>query len=176
MSAGNRQIDALIKRLQTAKTFDVVVCDSVLNSVDSTEAERNVMACLNLFCGDRLFVSGRPLTQALAKLNQNRDKSLKKYVKYLDDDNFTGDYRKGNWYFQHFHDKPGIEKLMTENGFAIKRMTYGLFGDSFQVEAVKVRDLDQQQYIDAIDFEFNLPLPGGKSYQRHNDMRKALGF
>lgn len=176
VSAGNRQIDALIKQLSISPIFDVVVCDSVLNSVDSVEAERSVMACLNLFCGERLFISGRPLCNAKAKLRQEKDKSNKRYITYLDGNNFTGDYRKGNWYFQHYHDKNDVEKLMAESGFEIKRMTYGTYGDSFQVEAVKVSELARQQYIDAIDFEFNLPLPNGKSYNRHNEVKAVLGF
>lgn len=47
---------------------------------------------------------------------------------------------------------------------------------SFQVEAVKVKELSRQQYIDAIDFEFNLPLPGGRSYGRNEDVKHALGL
>lgn len=176
VSKGNRMIDRLIGYLQENKTFDVVVCDSVLNSVDSVDAEKSVMGCLNLFCRDRLFISGRPLNTTLSKLNMVKDKSARKYVNYLDDQNFTGDYRKGNWYFQHFHDKQGIEKLMHESGFEIVRMTYGVYGDSFQVEAVKKRELTKQQYIDAIDFEFNLPLPGGKSYERNEEVKKVLGL
>ena len=65
---------------------------------------------------------------------------------------------------------------MHESGFEIVRMTYGVYGDSFQVEAVKKRELTKQQYIDAIDFEFNLPLPGGKSYERNEEVKKVLGL
>lgn len=52
-------------------------------------------------------------------------------------------------------------------------MTYG---DSWQVEAVKVRDLSRQEHIEGIDFEFNLPLPGGKSYCRNEDVKRVLGL
>lgn len=174
VSMGNKQIDRLIEYLTKEKTFDVVVCDSVLNSVDSVQAEKSVMACLNLFCKEKLFISGRPLKAVLDKLGHSKDKSSRKYVSYLDGDNFTGDYRKGNWYFQHFHDKKGIQQLLESSGFKIERMTYMTYGDSWQVEAVKVRELTKQEYIDAIDFEFNLPLPGGKSYGRNEDVKRVL--
>lgn len=176
VSMGNRQIDHLIEYLTKEKTFDVVVCDSVLNSVDSVKAEKSVMACLNLFCKNKLFISGRPLKAVLDKLGHSKDKSARKYVSYLDGDNFTGDYRKGNWYFQHFHDKEGIKQLLESSGFKIERMTYMTYGDSWQVEAVKVRDLSRQEHIDGVDFEFNLPLPGGKSYQRNEDVKRILGL
>lgn len=176
VSMGNLQIDRLIAYLEKKKNFDVVVCDSVLNSVDSVEAEKSVMACLNLFCKKKLFISGRPLKAILDKLEHSKDKSARKYVSYLDSDNFTGDYRKGNWYFQHFHDKEDIKQLLESSGFQIERMTYMTYGDSWQVEAVKVRELSKQEYIDAIDFEFNLPLPREKSYCRHDDIKRVLGL
>ena len=176
VSMGNLQIDLLIERLKVSPVFDVVVCDSVLNSVDSVQAEKSVIACLNLFCGKKLFISGRPLKAMIDKLELSKDKSARKYVSYLDADNFTGDYRKGNWYFQHFHDKDGIRRLLESNGFKIERMNYMTYGDSWQVEAVKVRSLTEQEYIDAIDFEFNLPLPGGKSYRRNDDVKRVLGL
>lgn len=176
VSMGNMQIDRLIEYLKKEKAFDVVICDSVLNSVDSVEAEKSVMACLNLFCKEKLFISGRPLKAILDKLEHSKDKSARKYVSYLDSDNFTGDYRKGNWYFQHFHDKEDIKQLLESSGFQIERMTYMTYGDSWQVEAVKVRELSKQEYIDAIDFEFNLPLPRGKSYCRHDDIKRVLGL
>ena len=176
VSMGNRQIDRLIEYLGRRKAFDVVVCDSVLNSVDSVQAERSVMGVLNLFCEERLFISGRPLKSITDKLKLSRDSAARKYVSYLDGDNFTGDYRKGNWYFQHFHDKEGIYRLLEASGFKIERLTYMTYGDSFQVEAVKTRNLTRQEYIDAIDFEFNLPLPGGTSYGRNGDVKKVLGL
>lgn len=176
VTMGNLQIDKLIEHLKKSSTFDVVVCDSVLNSVDSVQAEKSVMACLNLFCEKRLFISGRPLKAILDKLGCQKDKSTIKYVTYLDSNNFTGDYRKGNWYFQHFHDKDDIKRLLEESGFKIVRMTYMTYGDSWQVEAIKVRNLSRQEYIDALNFEFNLPLPGGKSYCRHDDVKRVLGL
>ena len=109
VSMGNLQIDRLIAYMEKKKNFDVVVCDSVLNSVDSVEAEKSVMACLNLFCKKKLFISGRPLKAILDKLEHSKDKSARKYVSYLDSDNFTGDYRKGNWYFQHFPRQGGYK-------------------------------------------------------------------
>ena len=44
----------------------------------------------------------------------------------------------------------------------------------WQCEAVKTRELPLQRYIDAIDFEFDLPLPNGRSYKRNGDVKKAL--
>lgn len=45
----HRHIDRVIEDLRTGGTYDVVVCDSVLNSVDSTLAEESVMLTLEHF-------------------------------------------------------------------------------------------------------------------------------
>lgn len=48
------------------------------------------------------------------------------------------------------------------------------FGSNFQVKAIKKHELEVKEQVSCINFEFNLPLPRGKSYNRHNDVLKAL--
>ena len=177
VTVGNRQIDKLIKHLREDSQFDVVVCDSVLNSVDSVQAENSVVTCLNLFCKDKLFISGRPYDEAVKKLDFTKDRATtKRYIEFLDENKFTAIYRKGNWYFQHYHSPEDVEKLLSSHGFHIDKIAWGKFGSSWQVEATKVNDLSPQQYIEAIDFEFDLPLPGGGSYGRNNDIKRILNL
>ena len=177
VSKGNRMIDALVKYLQERRQFDVVVCDSVLNSVDSMQAERSVIDFLNLMASGRLFISGRPLSAVTHKMKLNKDvSSEKRFVEFLDADNFSANYRSGKWYFQHYHSKEQIKKLLEESGFEIVKLDWEKYGSSWQCEAVKVRELPLQRYIDAIDFEFDLPLPNGRSYKRNGDVKKALGI
>ena len=60
-----KQIQADITRvcheLETRGRFDLVICDSVLNSVDSIQAERDVLLTLNALCrpGGLVLFSGR---------------------------------------------------------------------------------------------------------------------
>jgi ParB family chromosome partitioning protein len=177
VSKGNQQIDSLIRYLQERKQFDVVVCDSVLNSVDSVKAEISVVSCCNLFSGGKLFISGRPYDEQVKKMYYDKSRATtKRYIEFLDENKFTALYRKGNWYFQHYHLPEDVEQLMERCGFAIDKMTWCKYGSSWQVEATKVRDLTMQEYIDAIDFEFNLPLPGEQSYNRQDDVKRVLGL
>lgn len=175
VTKGHQQIDRLIQYLSNAPRFDVVVCDSVLNSVDSVKAEKSVVTCCNLFCSDKLFISGRPYDEQVKKTEASQSKNIRRrLIEFYDENKFTALYRKGNWYFQHYHSREDVEKLMHECGFKIDRLTWAKYGSSWQVEATKVRDLSRQEYIDAIDFEFNLPLPDGKSYQRHEEVKAVL--
>lgn len=52
-------------------------------------------------------------------------------------------------------------------------LAYAKNGDSFQIEAEKIAQLPYQRMIDAINFEFDLPLPSGR-YGRAKDMLNAL--
>ncbi len=68
VAKGNKQIDNLIAFLKEEKTFDIVICDSVLNSTDSLKAEKSIMDCLNLFSKTVAFISGITLKKAKWKL------------------------------------------------------------------------------------------------------------
>lgn len=175
VSKGNKMIDELIDFIKKRKSFDVAVCDSVLNSVDSLEAEQSIYALLNLLTHDRLFISGRPIDRVLRLKNMKKDAGASlKYLEFLDADNFTANYRRGQWYYQHFHDKEKILADLKEYGFEIVKCTWG--NTSFQIECIKAKELSKEQYIKAIDFEFNLPLPNDTSYNRHEDVKKALNL
>ena len=54
-------IDTLVDDLKTRGRYDYVICDSVLNSVDSVEAEWSVLTVLKGLCkaGGSIFFSGR---------------------------------------------------------------------------------------------------------------------
>lgn len=174
---GNAMIDRLICYIKDFTDFDVVVCDSVLNSVDSKKAEESVMGCLNLFCRNKLFISGRPIDTVLNKYELKTDRyNAKRFLEFMDADNFTANYRKGQWYFQHYHDKEQVVELLARNGFKIIKMDWAKNGDSYQVEANKVETLAVERYIQAIEFEFNLPLPNNKTFNRHEQVISALGL
>lgn len=173
ISKGNKQIDNLIKYIEKNKYFNVVVCDSVLNSVDSLEAEESVITCLNLFTNDRLFISGRTLEGVKIWKSKNGN-AVKNRLTFLDDDNFTSTYREGQWYFQHFHNKEYMINKLQEKGFEIVNTFWNKYGTTFQIEAKKVKQLSNAEYVEAINFEFNLPLPNNKSYNRQEEVKKAL--
>lgn len=177
VSKGNQLIDELIHHIKDNGVFDVVVCDSVLNSVDSIEAEESVITCLNLFCKDKLFISGRPLDSVTNKYNLKTDRyNAKRYLEFLDENNFSANFRQGKWYFQHYHTKEQITKMLEKLGFKIDKLHWCKFGDSFQAECTKIKQLTNEQYIKAVEFEFNLPLPNGRSYNRDKEVIKLMSL
>lgn len=174
VDSGNKMIDGVISEIVKHGVFDFVVCDSVLNSVDSLQAERAVLDCCNIFTAKKLFVSGRTLESCVNKWSMKKDSNIgKRFVEFLDDDNFSAIARRGHWYFQHWHTRESIEKALNNSGFEVKTMVYAKNGDSFQIEAEKIAQLPYHRMIDAVNFEFDLPLPSGR-YGRAKDMLNAL--
>lgn len=173
---GNRQIDAVIQHVKDYGRFDVVICDSVLNSVDSVDAENSVVACLNLFTKDKLFISGRNMSFQQGVMRNKKSRGLHNYIYFCDDNNFTANYRKGQWYFQKFHTRQQAIDLLERNGFEVVNIDFAESASSFRIECRKVKELTPEQYVNAIDFEFNLPLPNGKRYGRNDEVKKLFGL
>lgn len=171
---GNEMIDGLITELNTNGLFDVSFCSSVMNSVDSLEAEDSVMTCLNLFSKDKVFFSGRTLDYINRAVATKADGTMHNFLKYLDSDGFTATYRKGHWYFQKFHSREQVEKLASDHGLKILKMMYTKNESTWYCYCQKVKDLPKERYKHAVDFEFGLVLPNGKKYNREQDVWNAV--
>lgn len=169
-------IDRFLQRL-AGGAFDAVVLDSVLNSVDSAEAEQFVLQCCNavLRDGGTLFVSGRPLDAAEEKTRMTKDRAIeKRFVEFLDAECFTANFRKGHWYYQHYHSPDMVRAMLRTSGFSCEEISWRRFGDSWQCECVKKGELPKDVVKEAVEYEFNLPLPNGGSFKRAQDVMQAL--
>lgn len=174
-AAGNAQIDALLRHVRERGLFDVVVCDSVVNSVDSMEAEVAVLRCLNLLWSGKgaCFVSGRTRVHAERDQRKMRDTAQKQFIRFLDRDGFTAQYRRGSWFFQHYHTRDSLTRSLDAAGLAVEEWDED--GCAFRARLSRARVPDAVETRSAVAFEFNLPLPGGMSYNRHIDALSALG-
>lgn len=157
--------DLLKKDVLLNGLFDVVICDSVLNSVDSLKAEKSVLITLNALCkinGD-IFWSGRPPDKR-GNLKKTKGGSFTLY--FTDENLFTANYKNGFWFYQKFHNHKMIkelnEKYLSRKYNILKNST------SFQVQTKKTLILPKKDLINALKFEFSLPLPNSP-YTIFND-------
>lgn len=176
-AATQRMIDRMIARLEANGQFDAVVCDSVLNSVDTVEAETGVMVMLNVLTrmGGRVFFSGRSIDEPLRAVSKTRAFSNGRYrrrVDFLDVNGFSGFYREGHWFFQKFHSREQVLKLCELAGLRIDKHNHDT--TTFQVRATKFRELDWSQVERAIRYEFELPLTDGRKIGRSADMLATM--
>ena len=169
-------VTALCHDLETKGRFDIVICDSVLNSVDSVQAEADVLTCLAAFAkpGGLVIFSGRSrdsVEQKEAQATTNTDPDTR-YVHFLDENGLTAMYSNGVWRYQKFHRLPEIETLTRRH-----------FGDRFRVVdsddrpaksplrasgwgvvAVNDKRGPASEFLPSLRREFDLPLPHGKTF------------
>ena len=118
-----------------------------------------------------MFISGRRLLDVEHKASLKHTKTAeKRYMYFLDADNFTAIFRHGKWFYQHFHSKEQAVALVEKYGFKVERY-FERHSTSWQIKAKKIKDVPLEDMLDAIDLEFNLPLPNGKSYGRNEEIK-----
>lgn len=171
-----QDFNSIIKSLNERGGYDVVICDSVLNSVDSLKAEKSVLSTLSALCkkGGLVFWSG--ISLALANYNNQLKtaKVMKNNNHFLDENNFTAIMRCGEWYFQHYHNISDVKRLTADyigniqsiynDGLEIPINKSEFRPATFQVKAINTRPATKDDYLEAIRFEFSLPLPNGKRW------------
>lgn len=170
----NSMIDKMCYDLRNYGQYDYVVCDSVLNSVDSVDAETSVINFLKGLCklGGIIFFSGRRTEFEEIALRSNHSKSSKSRLVFLDKNGFTANYRKGHWFYQKFHSQKDVENIIKSNQFECIHHINS--GSSFQVQVRNTKLINKQSLIDAINFEFNLPLSDKQKIGRADDVIRAF--
>lgn len=157
----------LARRLRTTGRFDKVVCDSVLNSVDSLEAEAHVVKTLSALCkpGGTIYVSGRRLDRVKAmlsyKTSTKKKHATRRGVEFLDEHGFSGALRNGKWFFQKMHSKEGALELARQHMGEVIDYKHGQ-STSWQMEVCN-GNIPFEQAIESLRYEMHLPLPDGVS-------------
>jgi ParB family chromosome partitioning protein len=179
VGAVNAMVDQFVGALRQAGRFDAVVCDYVLNSVDTQQAEDDVLACISAFCkpGGTLFFSGRSKEriewQDTMRSNVKTKQIGQRYVEFIDEHGLSALYRKGRWFYQKFHSREDIERLAARYGFVITKHTESAV--AFQLTATNSRTPTQEVVASALEREFNMLLnSSGRRLGRHEDAKAAL--
>lgn len=169
-------IDSMNKALLSKGKFDFVVCDSVLNSIDSAEAEKSVMTWVNYLCKKNgvVFFSGRSREVVESMLGTSKHVNKRRYIEFLDKDGMTALYRKGAWFFQKFHSIPQVKDLANDYGLKISRHKHDAHKTSWQCVCLKQFELPIEQVMAAATFEFDLPVSPSQTINMHNQVIKTI--
>lgn len=170
-------ISAMVAKLKTSR-FDYVILDSVLNSIDCDKAEESVMTFCNAVLKENglFFFSGRPREriESQLKCTVNLTKGGMRYVEFLDNEGYTALYRKGHWFYQKFHSEQQSEALIKKYGFSKVKHQRKTNGTSWQIIAKKSKELPLNKIIEAVTYEFNLPLSPTMTIDRYQDVINVL--
>jgi len=176
VAAVTAMVDAVERSLTEHGRFDAVVCDYVLNSVDSLQAETDVVTCVAGLCkpGGTVWLSGRRREQVDGSLRSDVavNRRLKRNIEFLDEHGFSGLYRAGRWFYQKFHTIDQVRGLMRAHLIEIR--THNEKHVSWQIEGTPAHQLPPHRIIDALAREFNMPLnEQGRRLGRDVSIREA---
>lgn len=169
------QINRLHVDISHNGLYDVVVLDSVLNSVVNSYFEHAVLTACNALLGNkgRIHIGTRSyaFTERLKTFKKNNTKS--RDLQFLDKDNFGATYRSGVWTMQHFHTHESLRKLLLQYFEQVE--IHGGEGEP-QIYAVASipRKLPRAKVEEAVNVEFNMEYPGDYRHNRHEPLVKAL--
>lgn len=172
-----RNIRSALNAFREDGPFDVVVCEAVINSVDTVQAESDVLTTVNAFCkpGGTVFASGRLVDNIQYMMSRDtlEEKRSTRYIEFLDENGLSATYRHGMWTFQKFHSKEEIRRLMTtfvgSNPKTAYKNTLAWF-----TRVEKDVTLPREQVEAALRREFNLPWPNGMSVGMADEAVEAI--
>ena len=141
-----------------------------MNSVDSMNAEIAVLRVLNIVAKGKIFISGRRVETILSKVNEKASTHTKRNFYFLDKNNFSGLYRQGQWFYQHFHTKETFQTSCEKAGLEILLFEHKHSSGCWTAILQRKRTLTESEAKAAIDFEFDLSLPNGNTYQRNKEV------
>lgn len=173
---GQEMVNDFISYVNAHGKFDYVICDAVINSVNTQEAEDAVIMCLNLFTkmGGKIFISGRNLDYMKQQTEANRNTTPMMSINFFDENGLTAIMKQGQWFFQKFLTDEDVDRIIERMGFEVfvRKKSSGYFF----IGAHKTREFTDEEYAKAVDYEFNLKLPNNQRYGRNEEVKSLFGL
>lgn len=172
--AVHRMIDKFTAQLHRRGRFDMTICDSVLNSVNTVQAEADVLTCLSAFTkpGGAVFASSRKREQMEQKhRGEQYTNSKNAYLWFVDEHGFTAYLREGSWFFQKYHTKGELQGLLEKYVGPVTKIVQN--SGYWLMRAEKRVELPEADVAASIEREFNLDWPEGKRVNRHEQALAA---
>lgn len=170
-----RFIDEIEKDIMKNGLYDIVVLDSVINSITNAEMQHNVLLTCNAMMNDcgTLILGTRSLGKIKSLENANVSTNLKRDIEFLDKENFSVTFRNGVWTKQKFHTRQTLKELL-KNYFEDVE-TYG--GESrSNIYAICKKPIRRElaEYIKSLNIEFNMTYPKGYKHNRHKKIVSTI--
>lgn len=156
--------------------YDIVICDSVLNSVDTIESWWDVIyTCYALLkCNGHLFISGRPSNNAVSSGRcKHAARGEITTLHFPDTDGLTANFRDGAWFFQKFdtsEQREQIVELFSNNG-VLESYKYS---SGYGLHLIKTKKHPLNKILPSIMREFNMLLPGGLRYGLSENIKCSI--
>lgn len=169
-----KQIKALEADIQRNGLADVVILDSVLNSVTSIEFEDMVLtSCNALLKKDGMFFAHcRDMARVEQLKNAKRSAQHQRSLEFMDKDRFSVSFRSGVFTMQHFHSKEDLFTLLSRYFHHVEVVKNSHV--SLSAMCKNPKQLDAENYQKALVTEFNMEYPGDIRHNSHHNLVKEI--
>lgn len=171
---GQEMVDNFIADVKVNGKYDYTICDAVINSVNTQEAEDAVFMILNLVTkmGGKIFFSGRSMEYIKAQTELKRNSVDMMTINFFDENGLTAIMKQGQWFFQKFLTREQVDAVIEKYGFNVfvRKETNGYFF----IGAYKTKEFTKEEYAKAVDYEFNLKLPNNQRYNRQDEVKELF--
>lgn len=171
-----KMIKAIENDVSKNGLFDVVILDSVLNSVINDEVENYVILTCNSFLksNGKLFIGTRNLDYIRNSVNRNKSTAIKKrFLEFLDKNNFSVTFRDGVWTMQHFHNKETLHALLKKY-FKIINIDCRTFKtQTYAIAELPIKQ-NEKDVLTALEYELNLEYPNGFKHNKHEKLMTLI--
>ncbi len=166
-------IQAIERDVRQKGLFDVVILDSVINSVINKAFEDYVLTACNALCAkDATFCIGtRNDPSAFERLTYMRQNTGRK-IEFLDKDNFSLVFRQGAFTMQHFHTSESLTVLLLKYFKKVEMII--THGTQLVAKCEGPKNLSLSRYEAALEVEFNMEYPGNFHHNRHGKLISTL--
>ncbi|MFJ7422763.1 ParB N-terminal domain-containing protein [Streptomyces uncialis] len=156
--------------------YDIVVLDSVINSITSLEFEEHVLiACNSLCADDGVLVTGTRHAKSISKRNNGkkyRNNRYRRALEFVDENGFSATFRAGVWTMQRFHTPESLTALLRRYFGEVK---LGVdTGGSITAECRRPLSVPADRRRAALEAEFNMEYPDNYRHNRHRPLVEAL--
>ncbi|MEU1307770.1 ParB N-terminal domain-containing protein [Streptomyces cinnamoneus] len=177
VAASVAQIRDLQRDVGQNGLYDIVVLDSVLNSVTSPEFEEHVLiACNSLLAADGAFITGTRSLGSIEKKRTAKKTVSNKYrcgLDFLDENNFSATFRAGVWTMQKFHSPETLHSSLSRF-FGDVQVKGSAKGSNIYAICRKPLAVPPDRRHLALETEFNMEYPGNYRHNRHKPLTKTL--
>ncbi len=168
-TAVHAMINEVCADIRANGLFDVVICDYVLNSTDSPQAEADVMNCIGAFTrpGGVIYLAATSRRSVVKRkrarlFGGNNPKSRGRAVEFLDENGYTASFRDGRWFFQKFYETDDARNLIRRH-LGADPLRWSMDGNAFYASIVPQRLRPVDEIEASIAREFDLLWPNGES-------------
>lgn len=168
-------IDEIKKDIDRNGLYDIVILDSVLNSITSMKMLHNVLlSCNALMKNDATLILGtRSKGKIVSTLSGKHSTDLKRDIEFLDNNNFSVTFRNGVWTKQRFSTKESLHEELNKYFEEVTILGNEKKSNIYAICKKPIRYLIKD-YNKVLNIEFNMEYPNGFKHNKHKNLVKTI--